>query len=148
MNWDPTKSGKMSVSGSYGLFWDQSRLIAYNRFSTAQPFDANSAVNNPGYPANNYAPSLTGNSVYTNTGLVNPYPFVIPRTPAARAAFSPSFGGNWPTYSIEDVLAPNYNNGYTHEWNVTVQREFFKDYHGFSILHWEPWSKSLHLQGV
>jgi Carboxypeptidase regulatory-like domain/TonB-dependent Receptor Plug Domain len=127
VNWDPTNSGKMSISASYGLFWDQSRLIAYNRFSTAQPFDANSAVNNPGNLANNYAPSLTGDSVYTNTGLVNPYPFVIPRAPAARAAFSPSFGGNWPTYSTEDVLAPNYNNGYTHEWNLTIQREFFKD---------------------
>jgi hypothetical protein len=128
INFDPTKSGKMSISASYGLFWDQSRLIAYNRFSTAQPFDANSAVNNPGSPANNYAPSLTGESVYSNTGLVNPYPFIIPRTSSQRQSFSPSFGGNWPTYSTEDVLAPNYNNGYTHEWNVTIQREFYKDY--------------------
>jgi Carboxypeptidase regulatory-like domain/TonB-dependent Receptor Plug Domain len=128
VNWDPTGSGKLSVSASYGLFWDQSRLIAFNRFSTAQPFDANSAVNNPGSPANNYAPSLTGDRVYSNTGLVNPYPFIIPRTPAQRTSFSPSFGGFWPTYSTEDVLAPDYNNGYTQEWNLTVQREFRSKY--------------------
>jgi hypothetical protein len=128
INWDPTKAGKTSISASYGLFWDQSRLIAYNRFSTAQPFDANSAVNNPGSPANNYAPSLTGDNVYTNTGLVNPYPFIIPRTPDQRATFSPSFGGFWPTYSTEDVLAPNYNNGYTQEWNLTLQQQFHDDY--------------------
>ena len=59
---------------------------------------------------------------------MNPYPFIIPRTPTQRATFSPSFGGFWPTYSTEDVLAPNYNNGYTQEWNLTVQQQFHNDY--------------------
>lgn len=123
VNISPFKSGKTSIRAGYGIFWDQARLIAWNRFSTAQPFDASVIVNAPGSVANNYAPSLTGNSVYSNSGVQNPYPFVIPRAPAQRAAFSPSYGGNWPTSAGESVLAPNFNEGYTQQWNVSIDQQ-------------------------
>ncbi len=123
VNFSPTSSGKTSVRAGYGVFWDQARLIAWNRFSTAQPFDASVIVNAPGSAANNYAPSLTGNSVYTNSGVQNPYPFVIPRSPEQRATFSPSYGGHWPTAAGETVLAPNFNEGYTQQWNVSIDQQ-------------------------
>lgn len=123
VNLSPFKSGKTSIRAGYGIFYDQARLIAWNRFSTAQPFDASVIVNAPGSAANDYAQSLSGNNVYTNSGVQNPYPFIIPRTADQRAAFSPSYGGHWPTSAGETVLAPNFNEGYTQQWNLTIQQE-------------------------
>ncbi len=126
--WDPFKKGKTSVRASYGIFWDQIRLIGYNRFSTAAPFDQPQLFFSPGNPKNNWAPSLAGNSIYTNSGLVNPFPAPIPRSSQDRAAFSPLFGGNWPAFALEDVLNPDWNEAYIQEYNFSIQQELFKDY--------------------
>jgi hypothetical protein len=125
VNVDPFGNGKTSVRASFGIFWDQARLIAWNRFSTAQPFDESVIVNGPVV----LQPSLTGNNIYANSdGVANPYPFVIPRTAADRAAFSPSYGGNWPTAAGETVLAPNFNEGYTNQWNLSIDQEIAAGY--------------------
>jgi Carboxypeptidase regulatory-like domain/TonB-dependent Receptor Plug Domain len=124
LNVDPFGNGKTSVRASFGIFWDQARLIAWNRFSTAQPFDESVIVNGPTV----LQPSLSGNNIYNNSGVQNPYPFFIPRTSAQRASFDPSYGGNWPTAAGETVLAPNFNEGYTNQWNLTVDQEIAKGY--------------------
>ncbi len=118
INVDPFKTGKTSIRAGYGIFYDQARLIAWNRFSTAQPFDSNSTVAG----LTTLAPSLTGNNVFTNAGRVNPFPFVIPRTAAQRAAFV------WPTESAETVFAPNFNEGYTQQFNLTIDQQIAKNY--------------------
>jgi Carboxypeptidase regulatory-like domain/TonB-dependent Receptor Plug Domain len=123
-NVDPFGNGKTSVRASFGIFWDQARLIAWNRFSTAQPFDESVIVNGPTV----LQPSLSGNNIYTNGGVQNPFPFIIPRTAAQRAAFDPSYGGNWPTAAGETVLAPNFNEGYTNQWNLSVDQEITAGY--------------------
>jgi len=127
-NYDPFKDGKTSVRAAYGIFYDQTRLIGYNRFSTSQPWDYSANITSPGNASNNYAPSLTGTNVFTNSGTVNPYPYVEPRTPAQRAAYNPFFGGNWPTSSLENALNPNFNLARVQEWNFTLQREFATNY--------------------
>jgi hypothetical protein len=124
LNIDPFGNGKTSVRAGFGIFFDQARLIAWNRFSTAQPFDESVIVNGPKV----LVPSLSGNNIYTNGGVQNPYPFSIPRTPAERLAFSPSYGGNWPTAAGETVLTPNFNEGYTYQWNLTVDQALPKDF--------------------
>jgi Carboxypeptidase regulatory-like domain len=130
-NWDPTNSGKMSVRAGYGVFYDQVRLIGYNRFSTAEPYAAvvqrSSGQLLSAYQADNFQPMLTGNAVYTLTNLTNPFPFQAPRTPGERASFSPSYGGNWPTQALEVGLDPHFNEGYTQDWNLTIQRELGHD---------------------
>jgi hypothetical protein len=127
-NWDPFKTGKMSIRAAYGMFFDQTRLIGYNRFSTSQPFAYVSTIYDPGSSSNNYAPSLAGLNTFTNSKTVYPFPFVTPRTPAERAAYSPYFAGNWPTSALEDADNPNWNVGRAEEWNFTVQREFGTNY--------------------
>jgi Carboxypeptidase regulatory-like domain/TonB-dependent Receptor Plug Domain len=124
LNVDPFGSGKTSVRAGFGIFWDQARLIAWNRFSTGQPFDESVIVNGPQV----LQPSLTGDNIYTNGGVQNPYPFVIPRTASQRAAFDPSYGGNWPTAAAETVLSPNFNEGYTYQWNLTVDQQLGAGY--------------------
>ena len=118
INLDPFKNGKTSVRAGYGIFYDQARLIAWNRFSTAQPFDSNSTVNGVA----NLQPSLSGNNVFSNNGRVNPFPFVIPRTQAQRAAFY------WPQEAAETVFAPNFNEGYTQQYNLTIDQQIARNY--------------------
>jgi hypothetical protein len=118
VNVDPFKNGKTSIRAGYGIFYDQARLIAWNRFSTAQPFDSNSTVSGPTV----LAPSLSGNNIFTNSGRVNPFPFVIPRTQAQRAAFQ------WPIASAETVFSPNFNEGYTQQFNLTIDQQIAKNY--------------------
>jgi len=121
INIDPFGDGKTSIRAGFGVFWDQARLIAWNRYSTAQPFDENSQVY--GLPQGSYIPSLSGSDIYANSQQVNPFPFSIPRTPAERQAFSPQYGGYWPTSAEGTVLPPNFNEGYSSQWNLTIDQE-------------------------
>ncbi len=123
----PFANGKTSVRAAYGIFWDQARLIAWNRYSTAQPFDENLQIN--GQAPGQYLPSLTGTSVFDHSGgVVNPFPFVIPRTPEERQAFSPQYGGFWPTAAEGTVLPPNFNEGYSGQWNLTIEQEVARNW--------------------
>jgi hypothetical protein len=132
-NIDPFGNGKTSIRAAYGIFWDQARLIAWNRYSTAQPFDENFEIT--GLAAVPTQGALTGNGVFTanaSQGLINPFPFIIPRTPAQRAAFSPSYTQNgvpyWPTSAEGTVLPPNFNEGYAGQWNLSIDQELAKNW--------------------
>jgi hypothetical protein len=124
-NISPFKSGKTSIRAAYGLFWDQARLIAWNRYSTAQPFDENYQLTGiENIPADG---ALTGTDIFSvNPGAVNPFPFVVPRTKAQRQGFSPQYGGYWPTSAEGTVLPTNFNEGYAGQWNLSIDQEFAK----------------------
>jgi hypothetical protein len=133
-NIDPFANGKTSVRAAYGIFWDQARLIAWNRYSTAQPFDENFQLNGA-IPTNNVPTqgALTGyNIISINPGVINPFPFIVPVTPAQRAAFSPSYTQNgvpyWPTSAEGTVLPPNFNEGYAGQWNLSIDQELARNW--------------------
>jgi hypothetical protein len=133
INVDPFANGKTSIRAAYGIFWDQARLIAWNRYSTAQPFDENFQLT--GLASVPTQGALTGNGVFTanaSTGVINPFPFIIPRTAAQRAAFSPSYTINgtpyWPTSAEGTVLPPNFNEGYAGQWNLTIDQELARNW--------------------
>jgi hypothetical protein len=172
INVDPFANGKTSIRAAYGIFWDQARLIAWNRYSTAQPFDENFQIT--GFNGLNTANgvsglptqgALTGNTIFTyNPGIINPFPFIIPRTPAQRQAFSPSYTQNgtayWPTAAEGTVLPPNFNEGYSGQWNLTIDQEVRKNWvlsvsyignHGTHLflsrdINWAPISTYDHSQ--
>ena len=127
LNIDPFGNGKTSIRAGFGIFWDQARLIAWNRYSTAQPFDENLTIGELA----TYSPSLTGTNVFANAPKgqqVDPFPFIIPRTAAQRQSFSAAYGGQWPTSAEGTVLPPNFNEGYTTQWNLTIDHELARNY--------------------
>ena len=133
-NIDPFANGKTSIRAAYGIFWDQARLIAWNRYSTAQPFDENFQINGA-TPTNNIPTqgAMTGYDIINiNPGVINPFPFIIPRTAAQRQAFSPSYTINgipyWPTSAEGTVLPPNFNEGYAGQWNLSIDQELAKNW--------------------
>ncbi|HEX4032342.1 MAG TPA: carboxypeptidase regulatory-like domain-containing protein [Terracidiphilus sp.] len=127
VNYSPFASGKTSIRAAFGIFWDQARLIAWNRYSTAQPFDENYEITGLAVVPSQGA--LTGTNIFTaNPGQVNPFPFVVPRTRAQRQAFSPQYGGYWPTSAEGTVLPPNFNEGYDGQWNLSVDQEFARNW--------------------
>ena len=133
INFDPFANGKTSIRAAYGIFWDQARLIAWNRYSTAQPFDENFQLT--GLATVPTQGAMTGNGVFSanaSTGVINPFPFIIPRTAAQRAAFSPSYTINgtpyWPTSAEGTVLPPNFNEGYAGQWNLTIDQELARNW--------------------
>lgn len=126
-NISPFASGKTSIRAAYGIFWDQARLIAWNRYSTAQPFDENYSIT--GLADIPTQGALTGTNIFAaNPGQVDPFPFIVPRTAAQRQAFSPQYGGYWPTSAEGTVLPPNFNEGYASQWNFSIDQEFAKDW--------------------
>jgi hypothetical protein len=122
-NIDPFGNGKTSIRAAYGIFWDQARLIAWNRYSTAQPFDENF--------------ELTGLASVPSTGSLDwirrfhcqrkhrrhqPVPVRHSSHGRPNARVQPVVYGQrhyWPTSAEGTVLPPNFNEGYAGQWNLT-----------------------------
>jgi Carboxypeptidase regulatory-like domain/TonB-dependent Receptor Plug Domain len=132
--WDPFSKGKTSIRAGYGVFWEQIRLIGYNRFSTAQPFALSRNITSPGNPSNNFAPSLSGDLIYTNSGQINPFPFITPRTPEQRANYYPAYKGRWVGPALESFFNPDWNQAYVQGFNLSIQQELWQNY-AFTVAY-------------
>ncbi|HKZ32225.1 MAG TPA: carboxypeptidase regulatory-like domain-containing protein [Vicinamibacteria bacterium] len=105
--WDPKGDGRMSVRAAFGMFYGSTTGNEWNTTADNQPF----TVRQP------FPQVFTLSDPYRNTPGGNPFPFFYsPDSPTYRLpaqVFGPSLDFVWP---------------YTYQMNLTLQREFFRDY--------------------
>jgi hypothetical protein len=103
--WDLSGDGKTSLRGGYGTMYDG--VIAQFRLNGNQPFSLSLTETNPGPLADPYA----------NTR--NPFPYEVN---PAKAVY------RLPTTIETDLSASGLQAMYTHNVNLTVERQLFRDW--------------------
>ena len=107
----PSKNGKMSVRGGFGMFYDtQTPGVINNRFADLTPFSPQLAITTPLGPFSN--PAL---------GVAN-YPFPAPYPPPKDSVFPT------PVLSITYDPTTHFQVPVSYNWNFTVEREVARDW--------------------
>ncbi|MGC2400102.1 MAG: TonB-dependent receptor [Acidobacteriaceae bacterium] len=120
---DPRGEGKESIRASYSLGFQEPPLYYNSRYAAMPPWgDSVTLTPPPGNLSNPYSGYPGG----------NPYPKPFP--PTAANAFFPTSGTFF-------VLPVNLQQAYSQNWNLSVQKQFLKDwaltasYLGTRVLH-------------
>jgi Carboxypeptidase regulatory-like domain/TonB-dependent Receptor Plug Domain len=121
--WDPKGDGKMSVRGGVGVFYDILKGEDNLQFNGQAPFFGfvdmyfNPLTGNPTGPANLLS------QPFTAAGQPNPFPSKPPPTNLnfGDAGFLPIGGGG------VFYVNPHLRTPYIYQYNLSVQRELFKD---------------------
>ena len=96
---------KTSIRLGYGVFYDSSRdFQGPSSLTFSQPYSDTNVITNVQF-GNPYA------------GMVNPFPYQAPPTPAARKAFQYIL----PVRVV--AIASNEGGGHADQWNISIQRE-------------------------
>jgi hypothetical protein len=102
-----TQSGKTSLRGGYGVFFDNVRTINFNRFPLNQPFVLNQIVND-----------VQMSDPY---GGAAPFPYTRPSTPEQIASFRFLRGAG------ATVFNPDFTQPYSQQWNLNIQHQLAAD---------------------
>ena len=120
--WDPTGSGKTSLRGGVGLFYDILKGEDNLQFNGEVPFYAE-----PGLFFNPVGPSQSGQIGYLSqpfpsAGAINPFPSTPPAPGVDFTQFLPinSSGAVF-------VVDPHLRTPYVYQYNLSLQRNLFAD---------------------
>ncbi|MFZ0275737.1 MAG: TonB-dependent receptor [Candidatus Sulfotelmatobacter sp.] len=120
--WDPTGSGKTSIRGGFGVFYDILKGEDNLQFNGEVPFYAE-----PGLFFNSIGPAQTGavgylEQPYQSAGATNPFPSKPPAADVSFAQFLPinSSGAVF-------VVDPHLRTPYVYQYNLSLQRNLFAD---------------------
>ncbi len=119
---DPTGTGKTSLRGGFGVFYDILKGEDNLQFNGEVPFYAE-----PGLFFNNVGPSQNGpvgslEQPYQSFGATNPFPS---KTPAANVSFAPFLPIN--SSGAVYLVDPHLRTPYVYQYNLSLQRNLFAD---------------------
>lgn len=109
--WNVSRSGRSSVRGAYGIFYDIPRFHELSHFVNSPPYSLQITVNQPVSFSDPYA------------GRVNPFPYAPPATSQARAAYT-----FLRPVTVGLTVDPFFAAPYVQQWNFNLQREVFPGY--------------------
>jgi Carboxypeptidase regulatory-like domain/TonB-dependent Receptor Plug Domain len=117
--WSPGTSGKTSVRGGFGVFYDILKAEDNLQFNGQAPFFAFADLFFPALNANPTAEPPNMTRPFVAAGQNNPFPSAPPpkNLDFARAGFLPLGGGG--VYSVD----PNLRTPYVYQFNLDIQRE-------------------------
>jgi outer membrane receptor protein involved in Fe transport len=109
--WNPKGTGKTSVRGAYGVFFDIPRFHELSHFVNSPPYSLQITVQQPQSFSDPYA------------GLQNPFPYAPPSTPQQRAAYS-----FLRPVTVGLSVDPYFAAPYAQQWNLNLQHEVAPGY--------------------
>ena len=120
--WDPTGSGKTSLRGGGGIFYDILKGEDNLQFNGEAPFYAE-----PGLFFNNVGPGQSApvgylSQPYQSAGAPNPFPS---RPPAPNVSFAPFLPIN--SSGAVYVVDPHLHTPYVYQYNLSLQRNLFAE---------------------
>ncbi len=116
--WSPGHSGKMSVRGGVGVFYDILKAEDNLQFNGQAPFFGFTDFTYPNVTVNPTAEVRNMSAPFAAAGEVNPFPS---RPPAKNINFATQVGtlGGSGVYSV----APDLRTPYVYQYNLDIQRE-------------------------
>jgi hypothetical protein len=120
--WDPTGSGKTSIRGGFGVFYDILKGEDNLQFNGEVPFYAE-----PGLFFSSVGPSQSGpvgylEQPYQSVQAVNPFPSTPPTANVSFAQFLPINNSG-----AVFIVDPHLRTPYVYQYNLSLQRNLFAD---------------------
>ena len=132
--WDPTGSGKTSIRGGFGMFYDILKAEDNLQFNGQAPFVGSAGlffgvpptpagpVNYMGQPFQNACVSFNSDGTCGQAGVPNSFPST---PPAADVSFTPFVPIN--SNGIVYLVDPHLRTPYVYQYNLSLQRNLFAD---------------------